>query len=88
MGFIEDIYNNGYYPSEQGQPEQTDEYQQAQQRVQEYTEKIIDSLGDGGEQLFDEYLSAKADEVSFEMATAFKEGVAFATKIFVESCRK
>lgn len=88
MGFLEQIYDKGYYPSEDVQPEPSEEYTQAKQRVMELTDTIIQQLGDGGEELFDTFLSAKADQVSIELSTAFAEGARFAGKVFVDCCRK
>lgn len=87
MGFLEQIYDKGYYPSEDVQPEDTDEYRQAKAMVSKLTDTIITQLGDGGEELFDEFLSAKAEQVSIELQTAFAEGAKFAGKVFVDCCR-
>lgn len=86
MGFLEQLYDQGYFPSEDLKPEPTEEYRQAKERVAELYKQIATKLN--GEELLEEFLAAKADAVSIEMATAFAEGVRFAGKLFVDCCRK
>lgn len=87
MGYLMDIYDNGYNPSEDGQPS-GEEYTAALKRSQEHTEKILALLDEDGKILLEQFLSAKADVISYEMARAFEQGVIFGSKIVMEICRK
>lgn len=82
MGFLEELYERGYFPSENLKPEQTEEYKQAKERVAELYKQITAKLN--GEELIEEFVTAKADQVSIEMATAFAEGARFAGSIFFD----
>lgn len=86
MGFFQDIYDNGFNPSEDGKPS-GEEYKSALKCSKEYTEKILALLGEDGEKLFEDFLSAKADVVSFEIAKAFEQGVIFGSSFIIEICR-
>lgn len=80
MGFLEEWYSNGYYPSEQVQVH-SEEYSQALIEQQKHISQIIKSLGEDGERIFDEYLSVKAQVDEMEMASAFAEGFRLALRI-------
>ena len=71
MGFCEDLYEQGFFPSEDARPEDVEGVRQANAKVVELADKIIERLGD---KLFDAFLSAKAEAVSFEVQTAFAQG--------------
>lgn len=88
MGFFEHLYEEGYFPSEDARPEDIEGVRQAQAKVVELSEKIIEQLGDDGDKLFDDFLSAKAAEVSYEIQTAFAQGAKFVGRTFLECCRK
>lgn len=88
MGFFEDLYEQGFFPSEDARPEDIEGVRQANAKVVEIADKIIERLGEGGEVLFDEFLSAKAEAVSYEIQTAFAEGAKFVGRTFLECCRK
>lgn len=86
MGFLEHLYDQGYFPSEDLQPEPTEEYRQAKERAEELYKQIAIKLD--GEELIEAFVTAKADQVSIEMATAFAEGARFAGSMFLDCCQK
>lgn len=83
MGYFQDIYNDGFNPAEDGKPS-GEEYTAALKSAQEYTEKILALLDEDGEKLFEDFLSAKADVVSFKIAKAFEQGVIFGSNFIIE----
>lgn len=87
MGFFEALYEQGFFPSEDARPEDVEGVRQANAKVVELADKIIERLGDGGDKLFDAFLSAKAEAVSFEVQTAFAQGARFMGRVFIECCR-
>lgn len=82
MGFLEELYEHGYFPSENLKPEPTEEYKLAKERVAELYKQIAIKLD--GEELIDAFVTAKADQVSIELATAFAEGTRFAGSMFFD----
>lgn len=86
MGFLMDIYDNGFNPAEDGKPS-GEEYTAALKRAESYTEKILALLDEDGKILLEQFLAAKADVISYEMAKAFEQGVIFGSKIVLEICR-
>lgn len=86
MGYLMDIYDSGFNPAEDGKPS-GEEYTAALKRSQEYTEKILALLDEDGQKLFEQFLSAKADVISFEISKAFEQGAKFAGNIVLELCR-
>lgn len=87
MGYLMDIYDNGFNPAEDGKPS-GEEYKAARKRAEGYTEKILALLDEDGQKLFEQFLLAKADVISYEMAKAFEQGAIFGSKIVLEICRK
>lgn len=87
MSFLEELYLNGYYPSEEGRPNHED-YITATAKVEEQIEIILDKLGTNGDKILDEYLSAKADQISYELALTFAQGMKLGIKIICETCEK
>ena len=86
MGYLMDIYDNGFNPAEDGKPS-GEAYTAALKHSQECTEKILALLDEDGKTLLERLLSAKADVISFEMAKAFEQGVIFGSNILLEICR-
>lgn len=72
MGFLEDLYLNGYLPSENDRP-QTLEYAKACKQVQEYEGRIIKTMG---EQFMDDYYTAKGEQITMEIAHAYAQETA------------
>ncbi len=87
LSFLEELYLNGYYPSEEGRTNHKD-YITATAKVEEQTKIILDKLGINGDKFLDEYLSAKADQISYELALAFAQGMKLGIKIICETCEK
>lgn len=56
--FLEKLYLNSYYPSEDNRPSHKD-YIKATASVDEQTKIILYQLGTDGDKILDEYLSAK-----------------------------
>lgn len=88
MGFFEELYEQGYFPSEDARPEDIEGVRQARAKVTELAEKIVECLGSGGDELLEEYQAAKAAEVSYEIQTAFAQGAKFVGRVLMECCRK
>ena len=45
MGFLEELYQKGYHPSEHDRPHSM-EYELAVQRVQDFEKKILEQMGE------------------------------------------
>lgn len=86
MGYIMDLYGNGFHPSEDDRPSGT-EYTAALKRANDCTNKILARLDEDGKKLFEQFLSAKADIISFEMSKAFEQGVIFGGNVILEICQ-
>lgn len=57
--------------------------------VQRVTQKkILALLDEDGQKLLEQFLSAKADIISYEIAKAFEQGIILGSKIVLEICRK
>ena len=83
MSFLEELYLNGYYPSEDDRPNHKG-YIEATTRVEEQSKIILDKLGTNGDKFLDEYLSAKADQIAYELALAFFQGFQLGARIIFE----
>lgn len=83
MGFLEELYLNGYLPSEHDRP-QTIKYAKACKQAQAYEERIIAKMG---EQFMDDYYSAKGEQITMEIAHAYAQGVSFAVSLLLSGCQ-
>lgn len=84
MGFLEELYQKGYHPSEHDRPHSM-EYELAVQRVQDLEKKIIEQMG---AQFMDEYCYAKASQYTLEAAHAYAQGASFVIKLLLSGNEK
>ena len=84
MSFLEDLYLNGYLPSENDRP-QTIEYAKACKKAQEYEEKIIKQFGEG---FMDAYYTVKSEQVTMELCRAYAQGASFIIQLFLDGSKE
>ena len=84
MSFLEDLYLNGYLPSENDRP-QTIEYAKACKKAQEYEEKIIAQFGEG---FMDAYYTVKSEQVTMELSRAYAQGASFIIQLFLDGSKE
>jgi hypothetical protein len=74
MEFIENLYNNGIYPSEENTRPACVKYDDLQGKLLNLNRQLQESLNDEQKDLLNQLLEIKLSIQSFETATSFANG--------------